>query len=347
MGSIYKRGDIWWVQYFVGGRPIRESSRSRKRAEAKRFLMEREGQVATGQPVLQRADRVSYGEAVNDLRLHYQVSGARNVREAEQRLRHLDPFFTGRRLTTIGPADITAYVARRKAQGAANGTINRELATLSRALRLAYENNKLMRVPVIRKLKESAPRQGFFEAARYEAVRQHLRPDLHLAVSIAYTLGWRLQGEVLTLARRNVDLVAGTLRLDPGTTKSDDAKLAYLTPELKALLTAQVERVRTLERGLGRIIPHLFPHLSGPRQGHRVKEFRKSWASACKKAGCLGRLRHDFRRTAVRNPVNLGIPEKVAMEVTGHRTRAVFDRYHIVAPGDLQEVARKLSDTIG
>jgi integrase len=252
---------------------------------------------------------------------------------------------------SLGPADATAYAEQRRSEPDAkgklpsNGTINRELALLVRLLGLAYENGKLLRLPVLRKLKEAAPRQGFFEREPFEAVRQHLPADLRVAVTIAHTFGWRMQSEVLTLELRQVDLEAGTIRLDPGQTKNDDGRLVYFTPELKTLLTVQVDRVMGLMRARSTVIPYLFPHLKGRFVGRRIRDFRKTWATARKRAGCPGMLRHDFRRTAVRNMVNLGIPERVAMTVTGHKTRAVFDRYHIVSPADLQEVARKLTGT--
>jgi integrase len=113
-------------------------------------------------------------------------------------------------------------------------------------------------------------------------------------------------------------------------TKNDEGRVVCLTGELKALLAAQVERVDVLQRQLERIIPFLFPHLTGRHRGIRIADFRKAWATACRKAGVPGRLRHDFRRTAVRNMERTGVPRSVATKLTGHKDRggvsAVRDR---------------------
>jgi integrase len=345
MGWLFKQrtSRFWWAKYYVDGRLVRASTGTTSETEARRILKTWEGQAAAGLPVLPRADRIRYEEAAEDLRDHYRATRARQLWEAEARFAHLGRFFTGWRIAAIDQAAARRYALRRQAQGAANATINRELALLIRMLRLAYEGGKLLRLPVIRKLKEAPPRQGFFEPAAFEAVRRELRPDLQAAVALAYALGWRCQSEVLTLALRQLDLGAGTLRLDPGQAKNEEGRLVYLPADLLPVVAAQVERVRALERKLGRIIPHVFPHLRGRHRGERIKDFRRAWQGACRRAKVGPRLRHDFRRTAVRNLVDSGVSERVAMEVTGHKTRSVFDRYHIVSPADLQEAARRLT----
>ena len=347
--GLYKRGNIWWAKLYQDGVPVYKTTKATEKREAQRLHDIWTGELRQG-TFLPRADQTRYQELVEDLKQHYRNTESRDLVEVNKRLKHLDNFFAGVRAAKIDASLVGQYIEQRRAQKAANGSINRELGLLTRMFRLALENRRVTAVPVIRKLKEAAPRQGFFERDQFEAVKRRLPEDLQAAATVAYTFGWRTQSEVLTLERRQLDLEAETLRLDPGTTKNDDGRLVYLTPELKTLLSAQVERVKALEKKLGRIIPYLFPHL-GQRGGHINRrlvgtmktDFRKAWVTACRQAGVPGALRHDCRRTAVRNMVNEGVPERVAMKVTGHRTRSVFDRYHIVSPADLKEASRKLA----
>jgi Phage integrase, N-terminal SAM-like domain len=188
VGSLYKRSKVWWTQVYVGKRAVRQSCQTGKLSEARRILAEREGRLAVGRPVLQTA-AIGYDEATQDLRQHYQTTGSRDLEEAGYRLKHLDAFFAGQRLDAIGPASIRAFVIQRQQQGAANRTINRELATLSRLLRLAYEQDTLTRFPGIRRLKKRPPRQGFCEREQFEAVKGYLRPDIQVVVSLANAYG--------------------------------------------------------------------------------------------------------------------------------------------------------------
>lgn len=137
--------------------------------------------------------------------------------------------------------------------------------------RLANENESgtTLPIPPISKkmLKEAPARKGFFEQDQYAAVRRRLPADLQVAVTIGHTFGWRIRSEVLTLELRQVDLEArdleghavGTIRLDPGQAKNDEARVVYLTPELLSMLAAQVGRVMDPMRERSAVIPYLFP----------------------------------------------------------------------------------------
>lgn len=99
----------------------------------------------------------------------------------------------------------------------------------------------------------------------------------------------------------------------------------------------------------GHIVPQVFFRTVAERRGgekkpRRIVAFGKAWKAACRAAGCPGRIPHDLRRTAIRRMVRRGIPERVAMMLSGHKKRSVFERYNIVSQGDLHDAARKLDE---
>jgi integrase len=342
MASLYRRGDVWRGKWSNRGKAVRRSLGTRDRREARRRLRELEAQTVRVER--QTTSKETWDTAAADLLGYYQAYNTRNPVEAAGKVRTLIRHFHGVKLQAIDASAILEYVAHRKREGKAANTVNLELATLRRALRLAQECGKLDRVGPIRMLKPAPARSGFFERDAFEAVCAKLPRDLVLVARIAHTYGWRINSEVLPLTRRQVDLDAGTLRLEAGTTKNREGRMVYLTPELKALFTEQLARVTALERDMSQVIPWVFPVTHGAYRGGPRRDIRKVWWRACREAGVPGRLKHDLRRTAARNMINAGVPERVAMAVLGHKTPSMLHRYCIVSPGDLQDVARRLSD---
>ena len=349
MGTVYRQDGRrnWMIQYYRDGRRIVESARTPDKTDAKKLLRQREADIDRGLPLGPKVGRIRFEEAAEDVLNDYRVNRRRSLDELERRIRlHLRPVFGGRRMTVISMPEIRVFTLARQQAGASNGEINRELTALKRMFSLAVQGGKLLHKPHIPMLKENNVRTGFFEREPFEAVRAHLPENLRGFVTFAYVTGWRIDSEVLPLEWRRVDVterlspdqdIPGTVRLDPGTTKNDEGRVFPFTAELRDVILTQREVTDRLEREQGRICPWVFH-----RDGKPIKSFIKTWRVACRAAGQPGKIPHDFRRTAVRNLVRSGVPERVAMKLTGHKTRSVFERYNIVSDGDLGEAARRL-----
>jgi len=189
-------------------------------------------------------------------------------------------------------------------------------------LRLAVQDGKLRNVPHVPMLKEAPPRRGFLEYRHFQMLRLELPEYLRTVATLGYYTGMRL-GEILSLRWRNINLLEAEARLDPGTTKNDEPRTIPLAGELLAML--KIERQKSQD---GEFV--------FTQDGRPIKIFRKAWNSACKRAGLTGLFFHDLRRTGLRNLVRAGVPERVAMAISGHKTRSVFERYNIVSGRDLQ-----------
>ncbi len=341
MGMVYRQKGRrnWLIKYYRDGRPIAESSGTDVKDDAKTILRQREGAIADGRPIPGKAVRLlRFDDAVKDVENDYTANGRRSIGNLQTRIRkHLMPVFGGRRLNTIDDADVRDYISRRLAEEARPASINRELAILKRAFRLAKVNR-----PEIPKLEERNVRTGFFEREQFEAVRQQLPEPWRPLMTFAFYTGWRIRSEILPLTWAHVDINAQTVRLDAGMTKNSEGRtFPYgVLPELKTVISDQ-EAVRDALRAKGVISPWLFPDATG---GRLPAFYSELWRDACRKAGCPGKIPHDFRRTAVRNLVRAGVPEKTAMQLTGHKTRSVFDRYDIVNEADLKAAVMKLAD---
>jgi integrase len=240
MSSLYLRGQTWWGKSYEQGKMIRWSLKTTSKAEAKRRIKLYDSRPCEEPLPSRLKSPVTWDTAAGELLEYYHAFGTRRPQEAARVLRTLTRFFGGWRIADIDAAAVLRYVAERRRQGNAPATINIELATLRRALRLAQELGHLASVPPIRTLRPAPPRQGFFEPDEFAAVVRELPDDLALVARIAYVYGWRLTDEVLPLTRSQVDLEARTLRLEPGSTKNGDGRIVYLTPELKAGLADQL-----------------------------------------------------------------------------------------------------------
>jgi len=367
MGSIYKRGEVFWIKYYRHGKPYRESSKSPQITKAQRLLKKREGEISEGKLPGIQFEKVTFGDLAKDFLTDYKVNERDTLKRAKWVVDCLKKSFEEMRATDITTDKIKAHIEKRMDDGLANASINRELAALKRMFNLGARSTppKVNLIPYFDMLKESNTRKGFFEIEEYLNLKAALPHYLQPVVTFAYHTGWRA-GEILNLTWDKVDIKQGIIALNPGETKNEGARTIYMDEEL-------LKEMKTLHSNRRLGCPYVFHReVKKDAEGNliveQIQSFRKAWGTACIKAGLFNvlkdeqgnpvivkdkegneetvkvpsRIFHDFRRTAIRNMVRANVSERVAMMVSGHKTRSVFERYNIVSDQDLREAAKKM-----
>jgi integrase len=320
-GSLHRRRGTsnWSIKFYVEGRRHRESTGTPDRTAAEAFLRRRIEEAERGRLVVPAA-RPTFEDLRQRLIENYAFK--RNRTDARRHTIRLAEYFARTHAEDITEDRIIEYGRRRTAAGAAASTLRRELALLKRMLRLSA--NRLPRVPLVDLPRVDNARQGFFEEPELEAVLRHLPAHARQLVEFLYLTGWR-SGEALQLRWSDVDWMRKTVTLR--TSKNREPRIFPFRdhPRLEDVLRRQRAEVLRWEREHGRLCPAVFHW-----KGRPLQKLRRSWKHACERAGLPGRLLHDFRRTAVRNLIRAGIPQAIAMKITGHKTDSIFRRYLIV-----------------
>jgi integrase len=364
-GCIYQRPDspVYWMKYSRNGKTFRESTKTDNPNKAEKQLKKRLAEIMTGTFVGPQTERVRVAELGADFLREYRINGRKSIDDAQARWDgHLKPFFGMVRAVDVTSNLIARYVDERQQEGAANATVNRELAALKRMFRIGMLATpaKVLRLPGFPKLKENNVRQGFLDDAQYRKLVEGSELWFRTLVECGRTYGWRVS-ELIGMRVRQADLAQRTIRLEPGTTKNSEGREVVMTDAVFTLLSACA-----IGKGADNAV---FTR----KDGKPVLSFRNAWENACVKAGvgaivCArcdavmtagkrcpecktkqprysGLIFHDLRRTAARNLRRAGIAEGVIMKIGGWKTRSVFERYAIVSRTDIVDAMRMLQQT--
>jgi len=349
------------------GKTDLKAARKKHREFLDKLAAERQGGKVMPTP---KDERVTVGALLDELEADFRLRGVKWWAQAKYHAAAIREWFADVRASKLTSADVDRYVEARLGEGYASASVNRQTGLLGAALRLAHRRGTLTSVIAIRRLPEHNARQGFLERADLEALVTALPEYLQDFTRVAYLTAWR-RGELATLTWADVDRDGGVIRLRPEHSKNGRGRTVAIEGDLAAIIErrakARIIPGRKSKAGEpdepDRVAEHVFH-----RDGEPVGDFRKAWAAACIEAGLARpkldaegqpvrdeqgqpqtvptKLFHDLRRSGVRNMVRAGVRERVAMEISGHRTRSIFDRYNITSEEDLRTAMRVTSEYV-
>jgi integrase len=351
--AIFKRGKFYWFTFTHGGRRIQKSTKQGDKEAAKKMMSAERTRLSlidagleSPEPKTKQKNN-TVAQLLDGLIEHYKLEGKATARNLSTIGRARLAF--GAR-TAVTEPDIEGYIAAQQKKGRKSATINRVLEVTRRAHRIAKVG-----APEIRHLREDNARTGFFACDELERVVEALPADLMDFVRFAFATAWR-KSEVASL--RWSDVEDDVIRLRAANSKNREARQVVVDGDLVEIIKRR-RALRAVETPDGTALCEYIFH----RNGESVGEFRKSWARACvaAKVGTMfctkcqgeggsltcpdckvatkyrGRIFHDLRRSGVRDMIRGGVPQSVAMKISGHKTASMFRRYDIASESDLRQ----------
>jgi integrase len=336
-GTVYLRGKTWWIK---GPGIKQQSAETADKKQAQATLKVKLAEAVNGRQC--GAERATVADLLQLVLNNYRLRERRTTGNVEIQIKkHLAPALGHIRVADLRTKDIDHYRKLRKSQPGhcgnltSNATINRELAVLRRGLTLGrrQEPPMVLRDFYIEMLPENNIRQGFLRDEAYNLLLAELPEHLRALAGVGCETGIRKE-QLRQLKWPQVDFERRVIIWHPNQTKGGVSHDIPFMGDMESLL--QVSFKRHLKECPK--CPYVF-HF----EGRRIGDFRKSWSSACKRAGVPGLLFHDLRRTAGRRLEDAGVPRSVAMRITGHKTESMYLRYAGVRNSeDLQDAARKV-----
>ena len=344
-GTVYRRpgSPYWWVKFHVNSAPVYESTKTKDKTEAKRYLRRRLGEVATREFVSLKAERLTIADLCQLVVENYEDNRYRSLPDLRRHIKHhLKPILGKVRANNFGTRHVKRYIVQRQRKGASPATVNRELNIVRRGYNLAYRHDPplVARVPHIESLTENNVRRGFIEYDQYLALRSELPFHWALFLVLAYNVGVR-RSELLGDNRKErlkeplrweqVDREAKRIYFPK--TKNGEARLVPFIGDMETWIEAAWADHQQNWPDCPYVIQ---------KDGKPVYDPRRAWTKACWAVGLPDLWRHDLRRSAVRNLDRSGVSAKIATAISGHKTRSVYERYNIVADRDLADAAQKM-----
>jgi integrase len=354
--SVYKRDGsrFFWYKFHFKGEKVEKSTKVENRREAENIEKAAWTQLARGEVGIQdkpKADRRSIGQLLDALENDFKArkkDGTKNLNLIAVVRKDLGD----RWADSLTTAAVTEYISSlrkpqkskqkgRRSKSLANSTIKHRLQILASAYELenqAREETKLdpLTVPRFPKLSEDNARSGFLNRSQFDVLYSRLPDGLKDFALFLYITGWR-RGAVASLEWS--DILDGNIYLRGVHSKNGKPYYVPILGELVGLVARRRE-ARSITTDSGVLLSSLVFHRG---DGKQINEFRKSWATACRAAGCPGTLVHDMRRSAARNLLRSKVNKDVVKMIGGWKTDSMLSWYNVTSEEDLRDAMEKVT----